>query len=88
MILRQDKKYLIIIATKDLLRRPDILQYRNNLQLYSALIVSFPFENVNTKLESSLLLQYSNKIHYLFTETFDSYYEAYHFLLPVLDKFL
>ena len=27
----QDKKYLIIIATKDLLRRPDILQYRNNL---------------------------------------------------------
>ena len=79
-----NKKYLLIIPTKDLLRRPDILKYRENLKLYSALIVSFPFDSINTKLNSALLLQYTNKIHTVFTETFDSYYEAYHLLLASL----
>lgn len=80
----EEERYLLIIPTKDLLRRPDILKYRDNLKVYSALIVSFPFDSINTKLNSALLLQYTNKIHTVFTETFDSYYEAYHLLLPYL----
>jgi hypothetical protein len=68
-----------IIETSELLRRVDIINWRENLKQYSIVTLGFSNKHQNISLPPSLLIMYSDSI-FIFPETFSTPEECYLFM--------